>query len=452
MPFAKRTRKKKTNPKEKVTPKRTFWRYVVEVVSPRGRKSKSRDMKRNIISPRDISITLETEEDSCKTSDQIEAELFHPNSVSTRRSGVGFLESVWTLNGDETDWKTLRNSTSSDLHKTPITTTHVYASKNRTRKNSKTDAKPCELVSEESFEWAKDVRFGNGGNTLEMSMGKLSIIGDQTVHSAKGNELKSLRKTHLIKQRRKLLFKPISPVQGTSEEKPTHNHAVSDQNNGTNCSTSHTPLRKSLTFSANENKSRNHFSILSFKRRKSSKKRDSARDCTDQDGTAALLRAAKNNSSAQASFLINHGLSTEVVDTRGWSPLFIALENDNFECADVLVNLRANVNFKNEHFKHKTILHELSRLGKYKAVEFLLSRGANPSAPDDSGWPPFHYALMAKCLKCAALLISFGADARTYTLKRVEEYEDCMRLVAQGKWQYKWKETLDIDIESTTVL
>ncbi|XP_031568419.1 ankyrin repeat family A protein 2-like [Actinia tenebrosa] len=165
-----------------------------------------------------------------------------------------------------------------------------------------------------------------------------------------------------------------------------------------------------------------------------------------EEGAYALLRAAKNDSVFQIQTLVTHGISTEIIDQRGWTPLTIALENENMKCAEVLVEMNANANFV--HANGMTILHHITSTGTYKGVKFLLRHGANVNAENSEGWPPVHYAIKQQHLKCAALLLAAGCDSQTYTHKRLKEYEEVVRLATIGKWKYHWQQKLDIDMSN----
>lgn len=165
-----------------------------------------------------------------------------------------------------------------------------------------------------------------------------------------------------------------------------------------------------------------------------------------EEGACALLRAAKNDSVFQIQTLVTHGISTEITDQRGWTPLTIALENENMKCAEVLVQMNANANFV--HANGMTILHHITSTGIYKGVKFLLRHGANVNAEDSEGWPPVHYAIKQHHLKCTALLLAAGCDSQTYTQKRVKEYEEVVRLATIGKWKFHWQQKLDIDMSN----
>lgn len=154
----------------------------------------------------------------------------------------------------------------------------------------------------------------------------------------------------------------------------------------------------------------------------------------DEDGMTLLHKAAQNGFTVLAKFLVKNGVSTEIVDSQGWSPLCVALDNEHLECAELLVMLGANVNFASSD--GKTILHRMASHGNYKAVEFLISCRVDLDVEDTHGWPALHYAFKRKKLKCAALLMSSGANIARYTEKRVQEFSMVSEIVNISQWKY----------------
>ena len=147
----------------------------------------------------------------------------------------------------------------------------------------------------------------------------------------------------------------------------------------------------------------------------------------NEDGMTMLHKAAQSGFTVLTRFLVNNGISTEMSDSQGWSPLCVALDNGNFNCAQVLVRLGANVNFVGP--EGRTILHKMASQGNYKAMEFLVNCQVRLDVEDNHGWPAVHYAFRKKKLKCAALLLSSGADVGRYTAKRVQEYSMATEII-----------------------
>lgn len=151
----------------------------------------------------------------------------------------------------------------------------------------------------------------------------------------------------------------------------------------------------------------------------------------DEEGMTILHRAVQSGFVNLTKFLVNSGVSTEMRDLEQRTPLWLALEKDNYECAEVLVRLGANVNCTKKG--GRTILHQMAYEGNYKAVQFLVKQGSDLNLEDDKGWPALHYALKRKDLKCAALLMTHGMNIHRYTEKRIQEYSMSMEIVNIAK-------------------
>lgn len=151
----------------------------------------------------------------------------------------------------------------------------------------------------------------------------------------------------------------------------------------------------------------------------------------DEEGMTILHRAVQSGFVNLTKFLVNSGVSTEMRDLEQRTPLWLALEKDNYECAEVLVRLGANVNCTKKG--GRTILHQMAHEGNYKAVQFLVKHGSDLNLEDDKGWPALHYALKRKDLKCAALLMTHGINIHRYTEKRIQEYSMSMEIINIAK-------------------
>lgn len=164
----------------------------------------------------------------------------------------------------------------------------------------------------------------------------------------------------------------------------------------------------------------------------------------DEEGMTILHRAVQNGFANLAKFLVNSGVSTEMVDLQGRTALCLAFEIGNYDCAELLLRLGANINFVMKG--GKTILHQMAQEGDYKAVQLLVKNGADLNLEDDKGWPALHYALKRKDLKCAALLMTSGANIHRYTEKRIQEFSMSMEIVNIGRVRMDNTQTVDQDL------
>jgi len=133
-----------------------------------------------------------------------------------------------------------------------------------------------------------------------------------------------------------------------------------------------------------------------------------------------------------------------MTDFEGRTALCVALERGNYDCAELLLRLGANVNCVMKG--GKTILHQMAQDGDYRAVQLLVKHGADLNMEDDKGLPALHYALKRKDLKCAALLMTSGVNIHRYTEKRVQEYSMSMEIVNIGKVKLDNSKTSDHDL------
>ena len=74
---------------------------------------------------------------------------------------------------------------------------------------------------------------------------------------------------------------------------------------------------------------------------------------------------------------------------RGWTPLHNAVDSDDKEIVELLVNNGADVNAT--HNGGGTPLHWAARKGHKQIVELLIANGANVNAQDEDGGTPLFY-------------------------------------------------------------
>jgi ankyrin repeat protein len=151
------------------------------------------------------------------------------------------------------------------------------------------------------------------------------------------------------------------------------------------------------------------------------------------DGYTPLHWAARCGLMKKTQMLLNAGAPMEALDKQGDTPLHLAIMEQHFDVAKLLVargakldlrsasglgdlaylrqNLRpANVNGKHEGWPGWTPLHYAAVGGQVKAVEFLLGQGADVDARGKSQDTPLYVAAENGHLEVARLLLDRGAD------------------------------------------
>jgi len=90
------------------------------------------------------------------------------------------------------------------------------------------------------------------------------------------------------------------------------------------------------------------------------------------------------------------------------TPLFYAVEENNFAAVEKLLNLGADIYHKNSN--GKTLLHISVKKGNPEMTKLLLKNGADPDSVDDMGNTPLHDAIIWKKLNTASVLMEEKAQ------------------------------------------
>jgi|RhiMetdeSRZDD1v2_1073273.scaffolds.fasta_scaffold20425_4 ankyrin repeat protein len=124
------------------------------------------------------------------------------------------------------------------------------------------------------------------------------------------------------------------------------------------------------------------------------------------------LAATRSSRVATARLLVSRGAKLDARDKSGRTPLITAIVADNIEVADVLLAAGADIDAVDSNLG-ATALSWAACFGRFKAVSFLLSKGAQingKTGPD--GDTPLHHAVVC-CHKVPAMiefLVKNGAD------------------------------------------
>ena len=95
---------------------------------------------------------------------------------------------------------------------------------------------------------------------------------------------------------------------------------------------------------------------------------------------------------------------------RGEIPLHFAVDSEDFELVNLLLDFKANPGFPSS--EGETPLHYAATTRNSQIIGLLLSKGSNPNRKaNELGRSPFHYAAIVGCEECLRLLITYGADS-----------------------------------------
>lgn len=135
-------------------------------------------------------------------------------------------------------------------------------------------------------------------------------------------------------------------------------------------------------------------------------------DYQDASGVTALFKAAYYNKKNVVEWCLKQGASVDLVDNQGRTALMCAIDNDNYEIAQLLIK-HGSLDVKDSLGKSALIHAFESPNGLYhQIVKALLVHKASVNQPDDQNKTPLMYAIekMDPSKACVSLLLEAGAD------------------------------------------
>jgi ankyrin repeat protein len=137
---------------------------------------------------------------------------------------------------------------------------------------------------------------------------------------------------------------------------------------------------------------------------------------SDSRGRTALHAAAASDQRQIFPLLIEAGARLESFDYEGYSPLILAIANNHIDAVVELQEAGADMNASRSNLGlGLSPLSTAASIGNPEMVNLVLALGADPSAVDDGGWYPLHFAIEGGPEKENVLdaLLEAGADVNT---------------------------------------
>ncbi len=131
-------------------------------------------------------------------------------------------------------------------------------------------------------------------------------------------------------------------------------------------------------------------------------------------GYSPLHIAVRENNTEMARLLIDNHADIDIQDNEGSTPLYMASyflqsPEDAFKFASVLLDNQAKVNIIN-NITMSTALHPAVKAGNYQLAKLLIAHGADLNIKDNSGKTVLFLAVERGDLPMVKLLIDHGAD------------------------------------------
>lgn len=111
---------------------------------------------------------------------------------------------------------------------------------------------------------------------------------------------------------------------------------------------------------------------------------------------------------AMVNILIDKGADIDIGDDNGWSALFFACQNGNYEVTQLLLERGADIKKKTKTCV--TCLMVAVRPDIPEMIQLLIGKGADIDAQDEHGFAPIHFCAQENCITAARMLIEAGAN------------------------------------------
>ena len=139
-----------------------------------------------------------------------------------------------------------------------------------------------------------------------------------------------------------------------------------------------------------------------------------------QELEVAFLQSSKLGHVECIQCILNTGIDTEVQDTNGKTPLFLAVEHDKPALAEILLDAKCKVNVRGPG--SFTPIHLAAKLGHHECLQLLVSNKANINSGDSCGNTPLILATIYGNYEGMGILLSAGCDVN------VQNREGCTAL------------------------
>jgi len=163
----------------------------------------------------------------------------------------------------------------------------------------------------------------------------------------------------------------------------------------------------------------------------------------------SIHNAAESGNLNRVRTLLNQGMSVNLRDSFGYTPLYWAANKNRLNVVKELLNRGAKKNAR-DWFGH-TALFAATRSGHLNVVKELLNRGANKNARDSSGHTPLHIAAHRGNLNIVKELLRRGARVNPRNSngfiplhlvgQRPRVAHELIKAGANPKYTNKWEET-----------
>lgn len=121
-----------------------------------------------------------------------------------------------------------------------------------------------------------------------------------------------------------------------------------------------------------------------------------------------MFKCAKNDYERNMRKLLDQGISPNITDSAGWTPVMWAAAKDNVDTLGLLLDRGGYLEARNK--KGETALHIAARWSRLDTVRYLISRGAKTEALDRLAWPPMMWAAMQGRTDVIKALAEGGAN------------------------------------------
>jgi hypothetical protein len=129
---------------------------------------------------------------------------------------------------------------------------------------------------------------------------------------------------------------------------------------------------------------------------------------TSDDNAMEMINAVTEGDEARINELLDAGISPDITDEEGWTPLMWAVQNDDTQMIHILLEAGADPGIIN--YSEETALDFAIYQNNVELINTLINAGADPNLADSTGWTPLMTAVSNENTEAVKALLDAGAD------------------------------------------
>ena len=141
-------------------------------------------------------------------------------------------------------------------------------------------------------------------------------------------------------------------------------------------------------------------------------------DKKDKNGQNLMHYAAKKGQIELFDFLLTKGGELNSEDNKSFTPIFVAIENNNLNLMKYLINEK-NISANSKTKQNLYLLHCVSKFEHVKSLKYLIYKGADINIYNEINGSPLEIAINFNNVKAVKVLIDNKVDISYFSKEKV---------------------------------